>query len=235
MIIWSITPDDMHPHIKLSTRKSRPRVPRAQIYIDRDPNDFYKGWGWLEINVEDCRKFNIPTDHPKTYKYQHGPRWMIAGGGNLPSRGKAGTKKFVVNINGELIEVRAQKSLTVQAVYAWFRTWAPPNAILITPGKRAHSLDGDKISHQVYFIYFILNEDSQAIKIGLAKDLTKRLKALQTSSPAVLKLMKALQVNGAKEARDLEQSLHRKFADIRLTGEWFRAEAALLNYIQQIS
>lgn len=232
----SITPDDMHPHIKLGSRKSRPRVPRAQIYIDRDPNDFYKGWGWLEINVEDCQKFNIPTGYPETYKKSwHKPeRWTISGGGNLPSRGKAGTKKFVVNINGELIEIRAQKSLTVQAVYAWFRTWAPPNAILITPGKRAHSLDGDKISHQVYFIYFILNEDSQAIKIGLAKDLTKRLKALQTSSPAVLKLMKALQVNGAKEARDLEQSLHRQFADIRLTGEWFRAEAALLNYIQQI-
>lgn len=30
------------------------------IYIDRDPNDPYRGWGWVEVTVEDCKRFGIP-------------------------------------------------------------------------------------------------------------------------------------------------------------------------------
>ena len=90
------------------------------------------------------------------------------------------------------------------------------------------------MAHQAHFIYFILNEDSNAIKIGRAKDLAKRMNALQTSSPAKLKLIKSVQVEGGKEAHELEQSLHKKFSEIRLAGEWFKAEANLLEYISQL-
>jgi T5orf172 domain len=208
------------------------------IYIDRDPNDPYKGWGWVEVTTEDSKRFNVPTGYPDTYaKFCRSPfeeRLKLPNYGNLPSRGKAGAKKFTLNLDGELVTIRAQKSLTIQAICTWIKTWASPNAKIITPGNRTHSLDGEKLAHQAHFIYFILNEDSNAIKIGRAKDLAKRMNALQTSSPAKLKLVKSVQVEGVKEAHELEQSLHKQFNEIRLAGEWFKAEANLLEYINQL-
>ncbi len=130
--------------------------------------------------------------------------------------------------------IRAQKSLSIQAVCAWLKTWASPNAKLVTPGSRTHSLNGDKLAHQAHFVYFILNQDSNAIKIGKAKDLVKRMKSLQTSSPVKLKLIESVQVEGGEEAQQLEQSLHQQFREIRLAGEWFKAEARLLEYIDQL-
>ncbi len=207
------------------------------IYVDRDPNDPYKGWGWVEVTTEDSKRFGIPTGYPDTYtKFCRVPseRFKLPNRGNLPSRGKAGAKKFTLNIDGEIVTIRAQKSLTIQAVCAWSKTWAIPNAKLVTPGNRTVSLDGDKLAHQAHFVYFLLNENSHAIKIGLAKDLAKRMKALQTSSPANLRLLKSVQVEGGKEAQKLEQSLHKQFSEIRLAGEWFKAEANLLEYISQL-
>ena len=208
------------------------------IYIDRDPSDPYKGWGWVEATRADCEKFSIPEGYPLSYenRYQSGDgseRFKYPNLGNLPSRGNAGTKKFILNIDGELVEIRAQKLLTNQAVFAWVKSWASPTVKIVTPGKRTHSIEGDKLAHQAYFVYFILNEDSNAIKIGLAKDTAKRLKALQTSSPAKLKLIKTMQVDGLKAAQELEQSLHKQFHEIRLSGEWFRAESQLLEYLSQ--
>jgi predicted GIY-YIG superfamily endonuclease len=213
------------------------RIYRNTIYIDRDPNDPYKGWGWVEVTIEDSKRFGIPTGDPDTYtKFCRSPseRFKLPNNGNLPSRGKAGAKKFTLNLNGELVTIRTQKSLTIQAVCTWIKTWASPDARLLTPGNRTHSLDGDKLAHQAHFVYFILNEDSNAIKIGRTKDLAKRMNALQTSSPAKLKLIKSVQVEGGKEAHELEQSLHKKFSEIRLAGEWFKAEASLLEYISQM-
>lgn len=207
------------------------------IYVDRDPNDSYKGWGWVEVTREDSKRFGIPTGYPDTYtKFCRSPseRFKLPNSGNLPSRGKVGAKKFTLNIDGELVTVRAQKSLTIQAICAWIKTWASPNAKIVTPGNRTHSLDGEKLAHQAHFVYFIFNEDSNAIKIGRAKDLLKRMKALQTSSPAKLKLIKSVQAKGGEEAQKLEQSLHRQFCEIRLAGEWFKAEAHLLEYINQL-
>jgi hypothetical protein len=219
----------------------------STIYIDRDPNDLDKGWGWVEVDIELVKRFGIDTKHPggrtitkrklkydsktNSVKEYYDPYHVIS----PPSRGKSGAKKFTLNMDGELITIRAQKSLTIPAVTTWIKTWASPNAKLITPGSRAHSLDGEKLAHQACFVYFIFNEDSNAIKIGLAKDVAKRLKALQTSSPARLKLIKSVQVESIKAAQGLEESLHKQFKEIRLAGEWFKAEANLLEYINQLS
>lgn len=184
------------------------------IYIDKDPNDPYKGWGWVEVLIEDAKRFNIPTGYPETYTKSRKSSfddWLkLPNRGNLPNRGKAGAKKFTLNLDGELITIKAQKSLTIQAICAWIKTWASPNAKLVTPGNRLHSLDGEKLAHQTHFVYFILNEDSNAIKIGRAKDLSKRMKALQTSCPTQLKLIKTVQVRTGEEAQELEQPLHKK-------------------------
>ena len=205
------------------------------IYIDKDTSDPYKGWGRIEIKGEDIKKFNIPTKYPDTYtKKSVGESHKFPNYGSLPSRGKAGRKKFTLNLNGELIIIKAHKSFTIKAIRAWLRTWADPNSKLITPGKRTYSLNGEKVGNQAYFIYFLLNKDSSAIKIGQTKNLEKRIRTLQTSSPAKLKLLKSLQVEGSEEALKQEQSLHQKFSPIKITGEWFKAEKELLDYISQL-
>ncbi len=209
----------------------------STIYVDRDPNDPYKGWGWVEVTIEDIKRFGVSTGYPDTYAiFCKSPSecFKLPNSGNLPSRGKAGAKKFTLNIDGELVTIRAQKSLTIQAVCAWIKTWASPNTKVITPGNRTHTLNGEKLAHQAHFVYFILNEDSNAIKIGWAKDLGLRMKALQTSSPTQLKLVKSVQVEGGKKAQELERSLHKQFSTIRLAGEWFKAEVHLLEYINQL-
>jgi len=101
------------------------------IYVDKDPNDSYKGWGWVEATTEDIKRFSIPTGDPRSYKRLcrlSVARRRLPNGGNLPSRGKSGTKKFTLNINGDLVTIKAQKSLTNQAVFAWVKTWAGPTA-----------------------------------------------------------------------------------------------------------
>ncbi|RCJ23529.1 helicase [Nostoc sp. ATCC 43529] len=221
------------------------------IYIDRNPNNPDEGWGWVEVTTEDMKRFAIPNKHPgmrevikekeitvTRYKnsipyrvtYTHTYQDFV----RPPSRGKAGAKNFILNIDGELITIKAQKSLNIEALCAWIKTWASANVKIVTPGNRTLSLDGEKLAHQAHFVYFILNQDSNAIKIGRAKDVAKRMKSLQTSSPAQLKLIKIVQVDSMEEAQELEQSLHKQFSEIRLAGEWFKAQANLLEYINQL-
>lgn len=215
------------------------KVSWYMVYVDKDPDDIYKGWGWVEMKVEDSKKFNNLTRDPESYtvKVPQMPlveRWKIVNSGNLPSRGKGATKKFHININGEIITVRAQKSLTNKAVCAWVKSWAPPNTKIITPGNRELSLDGEKLTHEIHFIYFIFNEDSNAIKIGRTKNIDSRMKSLQTSSPAKLELLKSISVQGQDKAQEQELSLHKQFEDLRIAGEWFRAESGLVDYINQL-
>jgi len=219
-----------------------PRSGWGMIYVDRDPSNPYKGWGFVEIHRDDHIKFNVPGGTPQSYKDAcaacrgvnlEEERNKYEGRLNLPSRGKGGRNKFILDIDGHRVVIRAQKSLTNKAVAAWVKTWAPPTAKLITPGDRTLSLDDGTQETRPYFVYFILNEDSNAIKIGLAKDVNKRLTALQTSSPAHLKLIKTIQTNGADAARQLEQSLHEKFDGLRLAGEWFRVDEMLMEYVEK--
>ena len=76
-------------------------------------------------------------------------------------------------------------------------------------------------------VYFVQANDGH-IKIGLARDVQKRLASLQTAHAHELVLLVAIEGTFR-----LEQSLHRKFAHLRLRGEWFRPEPELLELIAQ--
>jgi hypothetical protein len=137
-------------------------------------------------------------------------------------------------INGESVHLRSHKALTVSAICAWLTTWAPPDTQLVTPGGKTHQLSGRKVGNQAHFIYFIFNADSNAIKIGRARNVSKRLRTLQTSSPAALKLLKTIPVEGLAAAQALELSLHQQFQVLRLNGEWFRADKVLREYVDSL-
>lgn len=180
--------------------------------------------------VDDIKRLGIPTAYPQSYTELSGSIEQR----NLPSRGKSGTKKFVINLSGESIPLRVHKSVPISAVCAWLKTWAAPDAQLVTSGGRTHQISGEKVGNQAHFIYFVFNADSDAIKIGRAKNVSKRLQALQTSSPAVLQLLKAIPIEGLAAAQALEQALHQQFRSLRLNGEWFRADTILMEYVEKL-
>lgn len=168
------------------------------IYIDRNPNNPDEGWGWVEVTTEDIKRFAIPNLHPimrkvikekeitvTRYKnsipYRETYTHIYQDFVRPPSRGKAGAKNLTLNIDGELITIKAQKSLNIEALCAWIKTWASANVKIVTPGNRTLSLDGEKLAHQAHFVYFILNQDSNAIKIGRAKDVAKRMNEITSN------------------------------------------------------
>lgn len=197
-----------------------------RLFIDRNPEDPQQGWGWLEVDIEAIKAHGIPRQPPSPRTKPDGQRI------NFPARGRAGTKKFSLRMGEDLVTLKVQKSLTVKAVCAWVKTWAPGNTQIISPGGYVYGLEGEALNRsRVHCVYFILNSENNAIKIGRARDIEKRLRSLQTASPVELELLKTLQVESESQAQVLERELHCRFEHLRLKGEWFKAEPELLSYI----
>lgn len=92
--------------------------------------------------------------------------------------------------------------------------WADPDGHIF-----ASWPDEVRRSHRVYFIQ-AGEPDAQGfahVKIGFTTDVEKRLRQLQTASPAPLKVV--ARVIGT---RAIEAFFHRMFAHRRVGGEWFR-------------
>lgn len=90
--------------------------------------------------------------------------------------------------------------------------------------KRTKQQRAKDSSERVYFVQAVCGGP---VKIGkTTKPMSERLSALQTGSPVPLKV---LAVRKASERR-----LHQKFFEYRLSGEWFRPEGALLDYLRLI-
>ncbi len=56
---------------------------------------------------------------------------------------------------------------------------------------------------------------------------------MQTSSPSELKLLGTMKTKSVNDARKIEKSLHQRFDENRIRGEWFKADVKLLDYIKQ--
>ena len=79
------------------------------------------------------------------------------------------------------------------------------------------------------YVYFIRSEPGE-IKIGLAIDVEKRLRGLQTSHPYGLTLLAFV-----KGGQSVEREYHRRFAAHRLHGEWFEPHPDILAEIAHLS
>lgn len=62
--------------------------------------------------------------------------------------------------------------------------------------------------------YFVRHPNTGLIKIGKARCVEDRIKALQTGAGAVLEILAVL-------PEDVELKLHKKFSELRRLGEWF--------------
>lgn len=78
----------------------------------------------------------------------------------------------------------------------------------------------------VYYLSWGLNLNH--VKIGYSVNLVGRFKAYLTHNSDILHVWRVQEVKGPS----CEKQLHDKFAEYRLTGEWFKHEAILKEYIQ---
>ena len=210
------------------------------FFTPRTPSEPIKGMGWIEINDDAVKRLGI--HHLYKCVFYGGISEIIEPDGvkfdayldNPNGFGGRHKKRFIVHSHGEAVLLLVQKKLTIDAVLHFVRTWAEPNAIVTTPGKRVITLSSEYADLPGY-VYFIFNPDSNAIKIGFAKDVAKRLATLQTSSPNQLELLGVIKTQSARTAKQLEGTLHQQFAQLHISGEWFKAEEALLNYLKEVT
>src|SRR5437870_9693399 len=80
---------------------------------------------------------------------------------------------------------------------------------------------------KIDYVYFIQSEATRAIKIGTSARPDARLSDLQVANSDKLTLL------GTTTAHS-ERALHAKFASIRIHGEWFKPEPALISFLREI-
>lgn len=207
------------------------------FFTPQYPTEPRKGMGYIVINRKIAESIDIkPTYRPIGYggrMYIDSPQGrFIAYCDNPYGFGGRNKRRFKVYSHNRSIDLVAQKKLTIDAVLYFVRSWAEKDARIITPGKRTINLDKETAKPPCY-IYFILNYDSQAVKIGIAKNVKRRLASLQTSSPSELELLGTIKAMSVNDAREIEKLLHERFDRDRIRGEWFKANVELLNYIKQ--
>lgn len=108
---------------------------------------------------------------------------------------------------------------------AWLNHMFPSEASLVGPTSIL-TLRADADSKR-QGVYFVQQGEDGPIKIGFSDDVEHRLATLQTGSPYPLRLLLVIPGSQSKEA-----SFHSKFADARLSGEWFRPVPELLSFIR---
>lgn len=107
--------------------------------------------------------------------------------------------------------------------------------------QKAYSFEVDRIREELIlggiirysksgWIYFVLSSETKEIKIGYTeRNVDKRIAEMQTGHPHKLELLASLSGN-----MEFEKSLHRKFGAMRIRGEWFMPDPALIQYIDVI-
>jgi len=81
----------------------------------------------------------------------------------------------------------------------------------------------------VHKVYFVQESGMHAIKIGTAKNVDRRVKAMVVGTPHLLSVLAIIEGN-----REVESALHKRFAHARIRGEWFRATPDLLAFIDDL-
>lgn len=84
--------------------------------------------------------------------------------------------------------------------------------------ERIHQSGGDPDSCSVYFV---LARGANAVKIGIAGDLERRLAAMQVACPLVLELLATVEYPRRVMAVAAERRIHVVLEDHNLRGEWY--------------
>lgn len=79
------------------------------------------------------------------------------------------------------------------------------------------------------FVYFVEAVGLGAVKIGWAKDVTRRLRSMQSGCPVDLRLLGCFSAVPVDEAM-----LHAKFAHLRMRREWFTLSDEISDYVAKL-
>lgn len=80
-------------------------------------------------------------------------------------------------------------------------------------------------SYMTHYVYAMMCRDGSGqgyIKLGITRDIGKRLTAIKIGCPLEIFELAVIDVAGAAIARKIEKALHREFSDRNERGEWFR-------------
>lgn len=98
----------------------------------------------------------------------------------------------------------------------------------------------EKEENEACYLYYILNEEKDKVKIGISNNPMSRAKSLQTASGEDLEILKTIKFGNREDAFAAEQFLHNEFSQFRKKPtkiskqcEWFAScivENLLLNY-----
>ena len=80
-------------------------------------------------------------------------------------------------------------------------------------------------------VYFFKAGD--AIKVGFASDVNRRLVAIQVGNPSKVELLHTISMSDVK-AREIESQIHILFRKTHLNGEWFQANQFMIDFIRHI-
>lgn len=111
--------------------------------------------------------------------------------------------------------------------YAYLRIRACGGITLTDPSPRnlREALEVDEDG----FVYVIANPKAKLLKIGTSKDPVRRLSELRAQTRADLEIV------GTTPGRyRAESAAHRRFADLRVRGEWFRDDPSIRRWIAQV-
>jgi len=77
------------------------------------------------------------------------------------------------------------------------------------------------------YIYIVQLGKGGPFKIGVARNIDTRVKALQTGSHEKLYLLASIEYDTSGAAREMEKKLHDLYKNSRLEGEWFSSRIQL--------
>lgn len=76
-------------------------------------------------------------------------------------------------------------------------------------------------------VYFVQSGKTGPIKIGISRNIEKRLETMQTGNPNLLRLLFCIEADSRGHAREIECWLHRRFKSQHIRGEWFSGNIKL--------
>ena len=134
--------------------------------------------------------------------------------------------------NGWRVEVRVRgrlrsKQFPLSTPVSEMRAWRDQQIAAAPPPARDTRPWVPRPAHRAV-IYFVQGDTH--VKIGRTTNLTVRLTALQAASPVPLRLLATLTEGATDEA-----TLHRRFAHLRVHGEWFQQTAELQAFVDAVS
>lgn len=146
------------------------------------------------------------------------------------------TKHFTVYSHGVEFELLAIQGTTLKAILYFVKHWGSSDAKVKT-NRAWYRLDGTRTNnrhghHTVYNVYFMYCQQANAVKIGIARNLTKRLVSLQIGNPYLITPLAYIECPNKFSAIELEQQLHQKFKKLNIRGEWFEFEGELKSYLK---